>query len=70
MSEEQKSALLAEADEKRKERNRAEQARFEATATRLSVEIRGLRSGLKRTAYHETKGIEPLLVHRYAMGIC
>jgi putative DNA primase/helicase len=60
LSEEQKSALLAEAGEKRTERRRAEQARFEVTAARLSGEIRGLRSGVEKTAYHEAKGIEPL----------
>ena len=60
LSEAQKSELLAEAEEKRNERRRAEQARFEATATRLSAELRSLPSGVEKTAYHEAKGIEPL----------
>ena len=61
LSEEQKSELLADADQKRNERRQAEQARFEATATRLGAELRSLPlSGVQRTRYHEAKGIEPL----------
>jgi phage/plasmid primase-like uncharacterized protein len=60
-SEEQKSELLAEAERKRNERHRQEQERFEATAARLSGELRSLSlSGVQKTAYHDAKGIEPL----------
>jgi putative DNA primase/helicase len=60
LSEEQKSELLAEAEKKRYERRRQERERFEATADRLSGELRSLPSGVQKTAYHEAKGIEPL----------
>jgi putative DNA primase/helicase len=60
LSEEQKSELLAEAEKRRYERRRQEPERFEATADRLSGELRSLPSGVQKTAYHETKGIEPL----------
>jgi putative DNA primase/helicase len=60
LSEEQKSELLAEAEKKRYERRRQERERFEATADRLSGELRSLPSGVEKTAYHEAKGIEPL----------
>ena len=60
LSEEQKSELLAEAEKKRYERRRQERERFEATADRLSDELRSLPSGVEKTAYHEAKGIEPL----------
>ena len=60
LSEEQRSELLAEAEKKRYERRQAEEARFEATAIRLSTELRTLSSGVEKTAYHEAKGIEPL----------
>ena len=42
LSEEQRSELLAEAEKKRYERRQAEEARFEATAMRLSAELRTL----------------------------
>ena len=61
LSEEQRSELLAEAEKKRYERRQAEEARFEATAIRLSTELRTLSSGVEKTAYHEAKGIEPLV---------
>jgi len=60
LSEEQKNELLAEAEKKRCERRRQERERFEATADRLSGELRSLSSGVEKTAYHEAKGIEPL----------
>jgi len=60
LSEDQRSELLAEAEKKRFERRQAEEARFEATAIRLSTELRTLSSGVEKTAYHEAKGIEPL----------
>src|SRR6516225_6281568 len=60
LSEEQKSELLAEAEKKRYERRRQERERFEATADRLSSELRSLPSGVEKTSYHEAKGIEPL----------
>jgi len=60
LSEEQKSELLAEAEKKRYERRRQERERFEATADRLSSELRSLPFGVEKTAYHEAKGIEPL----------
>jgi putative DNA primase/helicase len=60
LSEEQKNELLAEAEKKRYERRRQERERFEATAERLSDELRSLPSGVGKTAYHEAKGIEPL----------
>jgi putative DNA primase/helicase len=60
LSEEQKSELLAEAEKKRYERRRQERERFEATADRLSGELRSLPSGVEKTSYHEAKGIEPL----------
>jgi putative DNA primase/helicase len=60
LSEEQKSELLAEAEKKRYERRRQERERFEATADRLSSELRSLHFGVEKTAYHEAKGIEPL----------
>src|SRR5215471_8684356 len=60
LSEEQKNELLAEAEKKRYERRRQERERFEATADRLSGELRSLPSGVEKTAYHEAKGIEPL----------
>jgi phage/plasmid primase-like uncharacterized protein len=44
----------------RYERRRQERERFEATADRLSGELRSLPSGVEKTAYHEAKGIEPL----------
>jgi phage/plasmid primase-like uncharacterized protein len=40
--------------------DQAEQERFEATTARLSDEFRSLPSGVKKTSYHESKGIEPL----------
>jgi hypothetical protein len=46
--------------EKTYERRRQERERFEATADRLSGELRSLPSGVEKTAYHEAKGIEPL----------
>jgi hypothetical protein len=46
LSEEQKSELLAEAEKKRYERRRQERERFEATADRLSDELRSLTSGV------------------------
>jgi len=51
---------LAEAEKKRYERRRQERERFEATADRLSSELRSLHFGVEKTAYHEAKGIEPL----------
>jgi putative DNA primase/helicase len=60
LSEQQKSELLAEAEKKRYERRQQERERFEATADRLSGELRSLPSGAEKTAYHEAKGIEPL----------
>jgi putative DNA primase/helicase len=60
LSEEQRNELLAEAEKKRFERRQAEEARFEATAMRLSTELRTLSSGVEKTGYHEAKGIEPL----------
>ena len=60
LSEEQKNELLAEAEKKRYERRQQERERFEATADRLSGELRSLPSGAEKTAYHEAKGIEPL----------
>src|SRR5215831_11838673 len=60
LSEEQKSELLAEAEKKRYERRRQERERFEATADRLSSELRSLPSGVEKTAYHEAKGIQAL----------
>ena len=51
---------MAEAEKKRYERRRQERERFEATADRLSGELRSLPSGVEKTAYHEAKGIEPL----------
>lgn len=60
LSEEQKSALLVEAEKKRFERSQAEQARFDATAIRLSTELRSLPSGVNKTQYHKAKAIEPL----------
>src|SRR6516164_4625617 len=59
-SQEQKNELLAEAEKKRYERRRQERERFEATADRLSSELRSLPSGVEKTACHEAKGIEPL----------
>ena len=53
--------LLGDVEKKRNERHRQEQERFEATAARLSGELRSLSfSGVQKTAYHDTKGIEPL----------
>ena len=60
LSEQQKSELLAEAEKKRYERRQQERERFEATADRLSGELRSLPSGVEKTACHEAKGIEPL----------
>jgi phage/plasmid primase-like uncharacterized protein/antirestriction protein ArdC len=61
LSQEQKNELLAEAEKKRYERRREEQERFEATANRLSGELRSLSSsGVQKTGYHEAKGIELL----------
>jgi putative DNA primase/helicase len=60
LSEEQKSELLAEAEKKRYERRREERKRVEATADRLSVELRSFPSGVEKTAYHDAKGIEPM----------
>ena len=61
LSEEQRNELLAEAEKKRFERGQAEEARFEATAMRLSTELRTLSfSGVEKTGYHEAKGIDPL----------
>jgi putative DNA primase/helicase len=61
LSEEQKSELLEEAEKRRYERRRQERERFEATAARLSGELRSLSfSGVVKTGYHEAKGIEPL----------
>src|SRR5580704_16351529 len=53
-------SATAEAEKKRYGRRQAEEARFEATAIRLSTELRTLSSGVEKTAYHEAKGIEPL----------
>ena len=61
LSEEQKSELLAEAEKKRYERRRQERERFEATADRLSGELRSLSSGVEKTAYHEAKRIDHLV---------
>ena len=52
--------IFAEAEKRRYERRRQERERFEATADRLSGELRSLPSGVEKTAYHEAKGIEPL----------
>jgi len=61
LSAERRSELLAEAEKKQYERDRQELERFEATATRLSANLRSLSfSGLQKTAYHDVKGIEPL----------
>jgi hypothetical protein len=61
LSAEQRSELLADVERKRYERHRQEQERFEATANRLSGELRPLSlSGTQKTGYHEAKGIEPL----------
>jgi hypothetical protein len=43
---------LAEAEKKRYERRQQERERFEATADRLSGELRSLSSGVEKTAYH------------------
>jgi putative DNA primase/helicase len=52
---------LAEAEKKRCERDRQELERFEATATRLSADLRSLSfSDVQKTRYHEAKGIEPM----------
>jgi len=62
LSADQRSELLAEAEKKRYERDRQELERFEATATRLSADLRSLSfSGVqKKTPYHEAKGIAPV----------
>jgi putative DNA primase/helicase len=61
LSAEQRNELLADVERKRYERHRQEQERFEATANRLSGELRSLSlSGVQKTGYHEAKGIEPL----------
>src|SRR6516162_1026216 len=61
LSEEQRAELLADVEKKRYERRRQERERFEATAARLSGELRSLSfSGVQKTAYHEAKGIEQL----------
>jgi Zincin-like metallopeptidase len=52
LSEEEKNELLAEAEKKRYERRQQERERFEATADRLSGELRSLSSGVEKTAYH------------------
>jgi antirestriction protein ArdC/phage/plasmid primase-like uncharacterized protein len=58
---EERSELLAEAERKRNERHRQDQERFEATAARLSGELRPMSlSGVQKTGYHDAKGIEPL----------
>jgi putative DNA primase/helicase len=60
LSEEEKNELLEEAEKKRYERSRQERERFEATADRLSEELRMLPSGVEKKSYHQAKGIEPL----------
>jgi putative DNA primase/helicase len=60
LSPEQRSELLADVEKKRYERHRQERERFEATADRLSGELRSLPFGVEKTAYHEAKGIEAL----------
>ena len=60
LSAEQRSELLVEAEKKRCERDRQELERFETTATRLSAELSSLSSGVEKTEYHASKGIEPL----------
>ena len=70
LSEEQKNELLAEAEKKRYERRRQERERFEATADRLSGELRSLPSGVEKTAFTRLKELSHCPECRCATGIC
>jgi phage/plasmid primase-like uncharacterized protein len=61
LSEEAKAELLAQAEQKRYVRRQAEQQIYEATAKRLSEELRGLGYSPETTEYHEAKQIHATL---------
>ena len=58
LSQEAKSALLAQAEQKRYVRRQAEQLTYEATSKRLSEELRGLGYSPETTEYHKAKQID------------
>ena len=70
LSPEAKAALAAQADQNRYARKQTERKLYEATAQRLSEELRINNSGVKPTEYHKAKQIKRRLEHRPAMGMC
>jgi putative DNA primase/helicase len=58
LSPEAKAALAAQADQNRYARKQTERKLYEATAQRLSEELRINNSGIKPTEYHKAKQIE------------
>ena len=58
LSPEAKAALAAQADQNRYARKQTERKLYEATAQRLSEELRINNSGVKQTEYHKAKQIE------------
>jgi putative DNA primase/helicase len=58
LSPEAKAALAAQADQNRYARKQTERKLYEATAQRLSEELRINNSGVKPTEYHKAKQIE------------
>jgi putative DNA primase/helicase len=61
LSQEAKTELLAQAAQKRYARRQAEQEMYDATAKRLSEDLRGLSSGVETTGYHKAKQIEAIV---------
>jgi hypothetical protein len=70
LSQQQKSELLAEGEKKRYERRRQERERFEATADRLSGELRSLPSGVQKTAITRRRELSHCPERRCATGMC
>jgi putative DNA primase/helicase len=61
LSQEAKTELLEQAAQKRYARRQAEQEMYEATAKRLSEDLRSLSSGVETTGYHKAKQIEAIV---------
>jgi antirestriction protein ArdC/phage/plasmid primase-like uncharacterized protein len=61
LSQEAKAELLAQAEQQRYVRRRAEQQTYEATSKRLSEELRGLGYSPETTEYHKAKQIDATL---------